>query len=424
MINHCDKRVLILSNECLSTRTSNGRTLSNFLVGYPKQCLAQFSLQGAAPDFERCERYFCVTDGEALQAFVKGRHVGKLLTPQQTDAPAVPASMGHSRTALTMLLRDLIWSSGRWKKGGFHKFAEEFSPELLLLQAGDCAFMFKLAMKLARQYQIPIVVYNSEGYYFKKYDYFRASGIAHWCYPIFRRRLKRTFSKLMRKAAHVVYNCAALQQDYSAHFEAPSEVLYTATQLVPRKTPSENVLPRISYLGNLEVGRHASLIELARIIGEVSSELRIDIYGKMPNEQVERELRACPQIRLCGFVSYEEVVKTMHESDILLHAESFDEFYREDSKYAFSTKIADSLACGTCFFVYAPEEFACSRYLKEHEAAYVVSDLAEAKRVLKLLIEQPQARSRYFENAQKLVRENHQADQNAKRFAEILNEVR
>lgn len=423
MINHCYKRVLIISNECLSQRTSNGRTLSNFLVGYPKECLAQFSVQGAAPDFERCERYFCVTDSEALQAFVKGKRVGKLLSPQREEVPAAPASMGHSRTALTMLLRDLIWSSGRWKKGGFRAFVEDFSPELLLLQAGDCAFMFKLALKLAKQYQIPIVVYNSEGYYFKKYDYFRASGVAHWCYPIFRRRLKKAFSKVMRKASHVVYNCSALQQDYSVHFSARSEVLYTATQLEPRRSSSENTLPRISYLGNLEVGRHASLIELAQILGELSSELRIDIYGKMPNEQVERELRACPQINLCGFVSYEDVVKTMQESDILLHAEGFDSFYREDSKYAFSTKIADSLACGTCFFVYAPEEFACSRYLAEHEAAYVVSELAEAKHVLKQLIELPQARSRYFENAMKLVRENHQADQNAKRFAELLNEV-
>ena len=417
MEKQCCKRILILSNECLSTRTANGRTLANFLVGYPKECLAQFSLQSVAPNFDCCENYFCVTDGEALQAFVKGKKVGKRLQMQE-EAAQSGGGKARSRTALTMLLRDLIWNSGRWKKGGFSDFVREFDPQVILVQAGDCAFMLRLARKIAKQYQIPLVVYNSEGYYFKKFDYFRGTGFSHWCYPIFRRKFCKEFRKLMKQASAVIYNCSALQQDYGKVFDAPSHVLYTATQLQPSQKEVNEKL-RISYLGNLEVGRHASLITLAQKIAKIDPSVKLDIYGKMPNEQIETELRACENINLCGFVTYEKVTEVMQNSDILVHAEGFDDFYREDSKYAFSTKIADSIACGTCFLVYAPQEFACTRYLKEH--AYVVSSEAELEQTLKLLICEPASRKKYLQQARALVQKNHQAQKNAAKFAEILN---
>ena len=209
------KRILILSNECLSTVTANGRTLSNFLIGYPKECLAQFSVQSVEPDFERCDNYFCVTDGEALQAFTKGKRVGKRIVSQKKEPKSEGTSTNYSRTALTMYLRDVVWSSKRWQKGGFTEFVEKFAPEVLLLQTGDCAFMFRLASKLAKKYKIPLVIFNSEGYYFKKHDYFRAKGFAHLIYPIFRRRFVKAFRKAMKVASCAVYNCEALRQDYA-----------------------------------------------------------------------------------------------------------------------------------------------------------------------------------------------------------------
>ena len=350
---------------------------------------------------------------------MKGKKVGKRLTQAQETAPAA-AGRARSRTALTMMLRNLAWNSGRWKKGGFSEFVRDFEPQVILVQAGDCGFMLRLARKLAKQYAIPLVVYNSEGYFFKKFDYFRASGIAHWVYPLFRRGFCKEFRKLMHSAEHVIYNCPALQQDYAKYFDTPSSVLYTATRLNRTVAPHNEPL-RISYLGNLEVGRHTSLIEIANKIATIAPDVRLDVYGKMPNDQVERELTSCKQISLGGFVNYDKVTEVMHNSDILVHAEGFDDFYAKDSKYAFSTKIADSLACGNCFLVYAPEDFACTRYLKEHEAAYVVSNNSELEKVLERLIREPAARTGYRKQADALVLKNHQAEQNAAKFTEILN---
>jgi len=415
------KRVLILSNECLSQSTSNGRTLSNFLIGYPKECLAQFSVQSIQPDFERCDRYFCVTDKDALNACIKGKRVGRRIVPAPdgTSKPTAPRTM--RRNALTMLMRDLVWTTGRWKKGGFWEFVEDFKPEVLLLQAGDCAFMLRLARTLSKKYRLPLVIYNSEAYYFKKHDYFAAKGLIHWLYPLHRRRFCKNYRKTMKQTSYVVYNCAELKREYDQCFDVPSKALYTATQVEARKQLPVNDRPKITYLGKMEVGRHSTLITLANIIGELSPGVQLDVYGKLPGRGEVEEMEACEHLKLHGLVSYDEVCRIMNESDILVHVECFEDFFRLDSKYAFSTKIADTLACGTCFFFFAPKEFACTKYLVDNDAAFVATDEKEARELMKMLLQKPEIRQRHFENAQRLAKTNHQADRNVASFVEILN---
>lgn len=416
-------RVLIISNECLSPNSSNGRTLQNFFVGWPKESLAQFYIHADTPDFDVCGNYYCVTDGQALRAFLgKGKSGGAVTEAHKPQSESSNLKQSRGRNALTMLARDLIWNSKRWGYKNFARWVEEFDPQVLLLQAGDCSFMFKLARKLAKARNIPLVIYNSEGYYFKKFDYFRATGFKHKLYPVFYRKFCREFRKTMAETKAAIYICEALQQDYDKEFAAPSHTVYTATDVRPsEKKPHGGFIA--SYLGNLGVGRHEPLIAIANALQEIDPTLHLDIYGKAPNEQVQAALESCPGICLKGFVPYEQVVEVMQQSDLLVHGESRDPFYREDLKYGFSTKIADSLASGTCFFVYAPEELACARYLREQQAAYVVSGERELKDTLRLIVTDPEAKNRYLSRAAEVVGQNHTTEVSAKRFQDILRKA-
>ena len=426
---NCEKdklypRVLVISNNCLSQHSSNGRTLRNFLVDWPKENLAQFYIHGDIPDFSVCDHFYRVTDGQALRAFCcKGRS-GGAVTAQETEAlpKTADAKQGRGRNAMTMLARETVWNSGRWGRKAFGQWVKEFDPQLVLLQAGDCGFMFRLARNLAKRHQIPLVIYNSEGYYFKKFDYFRATGFKHKLYPVFYRKFCREFRKTMADTKAAIYICEALQQDYDKEFATASHTVYTATEVRPaEKKPHEGFVA--SYLGNLGVGRHEPLIAIANALQRISPELHLDVYGKAPNEQVQAALESCPGICLKGFVPYEQVVEVMQQSDLLVHGESRDPFYREDLKYGFSTKIADSLASGTCFFVYAPEELACARYLREQQAAYVVSGERELKDTLRLIVTDPEAKNRYLSRAAEVVGQNHTTEVSAKRFQDILRKA-
>lgn len=72
-------KVLVISHNCFSTSGSNGRTLGNFFVNWPKEAIAQFFIFNEIPDSSVCENYFRVTDTEALKAFYKGSEAGRIV---------------------------------------------------------------------------------------------------------------------------------------------------------------------------------------------------------------------------------------------------------------------------------------------------------------------------------------------------------
>lgn len=416
-------KVLVLSNNCFSKSDSNGRTLANFFKGWDKNNLAQFFIQKAEPDFEVCNNYYRITDQQVLSSLKGKKCVNSCLAMDEKTGndERITYASKRKRNAITMLLRNIVWNLGLWKNASFYQWIEAFNPEIILLQAGDCAFFYKLARQLSNKYNIPLVIYNSEGYYFKKFDYFRADGFAHWAYPLFRMHFCHEFKKCMKVASHVIYICDTLEQAYQKEFDTPSTTLYTSTTIEPKVKKESSCNFVVSYLGNLGVGRHKPLIEIGSILYNISPDFVLNIYGKVPNEAIKKEFEDTKGISYHGVISYEKVIEVMHESNLLVHVESFDPFYQEDLKFAFSTKIADSLACGTCFLLYAPKGMACVQYLEENNAAYVVNTKEALREVLELLKNSLVERNKFLCNAQKLVEKNHNQIKNQEYFNKILN---
>ena len=415
-------RVLIVANQCLSKQTSNGRTLRNFLTGWPKECLAQFCTQLEKTDYEVCDNYYCVTDSDALNAFIGRKKKKSSFTQEKSDSSPQSSTKKQKRNSITMMIRDIVWNSNRWKSIQFDNWVSGFNPQVVLLQAGDSRFMLRIARKLANKYRASLVIYNSEGYYFKNFDYFRSKGLPHYLYPLFHILFRCEFTKTIRYAKNSIYICDALKDDYDAEFHLPSESIYTATEVQNREHSSTSESFVVSYLGNLGVGRHKVLIDIADALQKLSPSLFLDVYGKIPNDDVKKAFDNTSGIHYKGFVSYSDVVDVMHKSDLLVHCESFDEFYRKDSKYAFSTKIADSLACGTPFLLYAPKEFAISKYLNENKAAFVVSEKAELISILNQIKNDFSFRTQYINSAISLVKRNHDHNQNALEFQKTILE--
>lgn len=418
-------RVLIFSNNCFSKTDSNGRTLLNFFKGWPKEKIAQFYVQNAEPDFSYCSRYYRVTDKEALKSFYSSKK-GGIITATDDDKIRVEVAscnknIHSNRNSITMLLRDVIWNMGCWKTKEYEDWIRDIKPEIVLLQAGDCAFMFKLAMSTAKKTGAKFVIYNTEGYYFKQFDYFRSRGIAHLMYAVFRCNLMKIIKKAYNMVDLAIFNCDALRDDFCKEFHMKSGVVYTATDVSDSKKTKGSCSEFItSYAGNLGVGRPESLIDVANVLKSIDDSLYLDIYGTIPNSEVEQLFNNCPGIRFHGRVSYEEVKRVMQNSDLLIHVESFDSFYREDSKYAFSTKIADCLASNTCFLMYAPNEFAATKYLLHNRAAYVASCYDELKVALQEIVSDSQLRNKYCSNAVKISKQNHDMDASVYKFQKLL----
>jgi len=414
-------KILVISHNCFSKHGSNGRTLANFFIDWPQKSLAQFYINNEIPDSEVCNNYYRVTDVEVLKSFLKRIKVGKHIaydklvnSTEENKNLNTLYKRSRKRTPLNYLIRNFLWDRDKWRSKEFEEWIDKFDPDLILLQLGDYSFMLRIALKLAKYKKIPLIVYNSEDYYFKDQKSFSP------LYHFYRLDYKRQVERVINYASHSIYNSRMLQNTYNKKFDHESTVIMTSTDIEPSFHKVDNNPMIISYLGNLGVGRHEPLIEIANAVHCFDKNLYLDIYGKIPNEEAEKSLMECNGIRIKGFIPYEEVIKVVQQSDVLIHAENFSEFYRWDLKHAFSTKIADSLASGTCFFMYAPEDMAATKYIKENDIAYVANSKSEMEQILNELISKKQIRKHYITKAQKIVKLNHDINKNSEQFKSLM----
>lgn len=414
-------RVLAISCNPFAANGSNGKVFSELFCDWDSDCLAQFYVSGGMPNFTVCRRYYRVTDNEAKNAFLGKKTYGRPLTGEEKEENlSASAKEGKpiAKNPLTRYLRDLIWNSGRWQSSAFYRWVDEFSPEVIVLMAGDSTFIPKIAMKLAKRSNIPLVIFNTENYYFKDYDYMKKQGHPFFSW-LFRKNFKRTFRKLMKISALEIYNSEFLRDLYQKEFKKPSEFTYQPTSLTPfsQKPLFEGVF---SYMGNLGVGRHVPLIEIGAALQEISPDYYLDIYGRAPSPAVEKAFSEAAGVRFHGLIPYSEVKEKMEKSDLLFHAESLDEFYVKDLAAAFSTKIADSLLSGRPFVLYADQSIAGVQYLLKNQCAHVITDKETLTARLREICEDEAVRNKYLDKALSVGQENHNAQKNCEKMRELL----
>lgn len=407
-------RVLVVSMNAFSYgNTNNGKVLSQYFSEWDPDCLAQFFVANETPDFPVCRNYYRVTDKQALRSFVNGKKYGKRLTAATESAAPVSAAGDGKRSPLKRLIRDTVWNARRWWGKDFDRFIDEFDPELVLVMVGGSSFIPNIALRIAKKRHLPLVIYNTESYYFDRPG--KGDGLL---YRLYRAEGNRALRKLMAYSSHEIYLNDSLNRLYEQAFGKRGSVIYQSTE-VTATAHKKNTPPRFAYAGNLGLNRHHSLIEIGRALQTISPDYVLDVYGGA-GDTVTNELNAARGIRYHGRVPYERVIEVVQNSDFLLHVESFDPAVSEKLRTAFTTKIGDSLASGNCFIVYAPEGLACVDYLKAHDCACVITDPDTLHDRLSQLINEESLQQRYIQNALTTASRNHDTQRNAETMREIL----
>jgi prepilin-type processing-associated H-X9-DG protein/prepilin-type N-terminal cleavage/methylation domain-containing protein len=102
------------------------------------------------------------------------------------------------------------------------------------------------------------------------------------------------------------------------------------------------------------------------------------------------------------------------------HVETEKGYRERQLQYAFTTKIADSLASGRCFIVYAPEHLACSQYVINNKCGWVATNKAELRDIIWRIIHDGESREQTINKAVVVAAENHDLIKNAYKFQNIL----
>ena len=424
-------RLLIISYNALSKEGANGRTMEFLVHSFAKDNLAQLFFSNEKPDFSVCERYYRVTEKQLLKAFFTKKPTGapvkdKAQNEVSTDLHkesgldnVTKFAKKNKRAAIIKFLRNYLWSATRkqWFNNSLKQWIADFSPEAILTVSGKNSCFHKIVLDVAKEYHLPVVVYHCEDYCFK--NMFPKSFL----YRKYIRGLKKSVDDLMRYASLAIYNSDSISAIYSKEYTTPSMVAYMSTQMQP-VAPKEFGEPVIfSYMGNLTLGRDESLLQIAEALYSILPTAKINLYAPNISDEFSQRIEAVSNIEYKGFISYDECREVIAKSDVLLHAESFDEKIKNDLQIAFSTKIADSLASGVAFFVYAPKGIASTDYLLKHDAACVATTPEELNEKLNAFIKNADLRKKHIASALNLVKENHTLEKTVKEIESEINRV-
>lgn len=425
-----NRRILVVSNNCFSPSNSNGRTLGNLFYGWPKDNLAQFCVIAKDPAWDVCDNYYCLEDRTMLAAFKHGRKaVGRRLQHisastlqggEQTDTQR--RNIGK-KTLPKMILRELVWAFNRWRSKDFEKWVNDFAPDVVVFQFGDSSFMIDIALYIAQSRHIPLVVYNTEGYYFFTHNWHYPSRLDSMLFPLYKNNYQKKVRKLMSYSSYSVYLNDKLQDDYDKEFGGKSSVIYNSSDL---HTCSARIFgceaPRISYLGNLGLDRDTALVEVGEVLYSINPCYHIDVFGNA-DERITKKLNDAKGVVFHGSVSYEKVKQVISSNDILFHVESERGYKERQLQYAFSGKIADSIASGKCFIIYAPRELACSKYIAETGAGWLAETQEELRNVMLNVLNNKEERRTALAKAKVVAERNHSFGGNAQKFQRILLNV-
>lgn len=418
-------RLLIIANTAMNESSSNGRTLKNLLSEFEAEELAQFYINGT-PDFTCCKHYYHISDNMAVKSAVKPSFrksiKGNIIPSDITEGEksSEMSSKKITKSCRNKYIRTLIWSAGRWWTSDFEKFLDDFSPQAVLLYAGDAPFMYDIARSIAKKRRIPLYMYNCENYVLKEVLYASAKKRSVW-HLLLKTRLKKSYSDFMKKVDYCFYITEYLEKQYQAAYphHGRSHAIYTAANMDDYSSEYKEPKPfTLLYCGNLGVGRPAALLSLANVLYKVDPTAKLKLFGTFPEKASEEQLTRCPNVEFGGRIPYEQVLEETKNCSMLIHCENPERV--KNLQCAFSTKLADYLACGIPTLIYALREYPFVQYFDEHNAAHIASDEEELKKILTECIENKVFKEKYVKNALALANENHSLKKNGEFVRSVI----
>lgn len=419
-------RILVVTINSFSKSNSNGRTLGSMFEGWPIENLAQICVSENDPDWNLCNKYYCINDRAVIEAFKHRRKaVGRILCSdlmnnsfEQNGDTEHRKKIGE-KTISKMLIREILWSCKRWQSKSLKNWVEEYNPQVILYMMGDSIFMPEIALSISKQYKIPLVLFNTEAYYFFKKNCYKKEWTDYFLYPIYKLLYKKKIRKLLQSTSKSIHCNSLLKQDYDKEFGGDSSVIYTGStiEFAPKNMDPNDV--RFSYLGNLGLDRDSALVEIGELLHSIDKRYKIDVYGRA-SQTVASRLRKSIGVEYKGLIDYEGVKRIIAESDILFHVETEVGLREKLLKYGFSTKIADSIASGKSFVLYAPYDMASTKYILDTGAGWYASNINELRNVITSIICNNDLRWQVLNKAKEVSETNHNIRKNAEIFRRVL----
>ncbi|MBO4840473.1 MAG: hypothetical protein J5524_05185 [Bacteroidaceae bacterium] len=420
-------KILVVSNNCFAKNNSNGRILGCLFNSIPLEDVSQFYIVDGSNDFSVCNNYYLVNDSMAIRSLIRKDVIGECKSKKDGEARKLEKMSKHrakyGRSSLTMLIRNFIWSRFKWWNADFERWLKDTKADVLVFQAGDAPFMYEIAYRISQFLNIPIVIFNTEFYYFEE-DNFINDKDPKFLFRLYKRILCRKVKKVFKYSSLTIHNSEWMKNYYDREFNTKNVVIHQSSESKPVDY-HENVhsSPRVVYVGSLGFRRYEPLSEIAEAINSINENWHLSVYGMIKDVEAQILFDKTPGLDYKGVIPYEEALRVISESDLLILTENLDPEFSKSTSYGFSTKITDYLFSGIPILAYGPINNVGMNYLHEHNAAVVVNDQKDLETNLRRILTDNDYRKTIVKNALSIAINNHDAIRNSNIFKQLLQEV-
>ena len=397
--------VLIVSHNPFSDTQNNGKTLSAFFAGWPKDKIAQLFITLETPSTRVCERFYRITDLEILKSvYSRSVPVGSELTKQTLNVEEERKVLHNKRSynfirslflkkvPVCCLLRELCWGSQKWKNERLNEWLYKIAPEVVFFQGSSSAAIYDMVFWICDYLKTPLVLQATDDYVSSKFTLDPFWWFNHFAY-------KKRFVRAVNTAHRVIAIGEKMADEYSRNYGGQYYVgmNYIESDSISEYIPTNKKLKMI-FAGNLGLNRWKVLAILGKYCfedKELCDSVEIEIYSfNTPKDSVLRQLNLGKVMRFCGALNTEQLKDAVERADVLIHTEAFDRKNRHVTRYSISTKIPEYMARMRCILAIGPDDVASIQYIKKYDLGAVVTSLDRKSLTdcIKLLVSDPEYR--------------------------------
>lgn len=428
-------KVLLLSHNCFSSSSNNGKTLKNIFSSFRKDEVCQlFFSDSEEPDFNVCENYFYISDVDILTSFLRKKNdVGRIITNNSKQIIITSKKRGYKiinyikkKKSFFFFFRNWFWQHSKWNSPKLKEWINSQKPDLIFFLGGNYTFSHKIAYEMSNGYNIPLVVYFTDDYIL----YPEYKGILGRYY---KKSLINSSRKTLSKSICRFTIGELMAKEYSSFFDKDFGYIMNCVEFKPKNdNEHQHSWVKISYFGSLHSNRYQSIIQFAQLLKKLEPEFdykyKIYVYthSRLENNIIKQFEEH--NVALKQPIFGEELERAITSSTFLLHVESVEKKYRKMTRLSISTKIPEYLISGRPIIAFGPSEVASIRLISDNNIGLVIDPEKNDENINKSLLSlievmnSEDIRRSYSKNGYNFALENFLKENIANKFYKTLND--
>ncbi|MDW2886778.1 hypothetical protein [Exiguobacterium artemiae] len=419
------KKVLIISNNVLSTKNNNGKTIFSFFKDKQKSDISQLYFSDESIEIEDIE-YFQINDKMMIKKISKlstnlidsKKYDKKIkLETVKSDYYTFLKSQMIKSDGIR-IIREYIWKRNTWYENELFEWIKKNNPSSIFFCAGDSGFAYDLVEKIKLTFNLKLATFITDDYVLPRQNH----NIFSW---LRRKYILKKFKRNIMITDQFFTISPKMKKTYNDLFGIESELLVNISGSNKSSVSNATLPSNLLYAGGLHYGRDKILIKLSNAIEAynnskgIKNKLSLEIYSHQNvSKSFTKKIKNNTSTSFLGSIDQNKLQEKLRENIIPVHVESFKKKHIDSTKLSLSTKIPEYLSLGKPILAIGPSNISSMEYLSS--VAYCINKEKNMDSELKTIFLNNNDYEIKIKMAEKLYEENHNKDKVLKKFNEYF----